>query len=82
MFQNKVSERPFNKNLKKLGNYVSKKVFYYSFYGELIPSSLLNQISPFPPPPSQIGPPYILFKKNSKFFEINKPPRCLIEDLR
>ena len=81
MFQNKVSERPFNKNLKKLGNYVSKKVFYYSFYGELIPSSLLNQISP-PPRPSQISPPYLLFKKNSIFFEINKPPRCLIEDLR
>ena len=70
MFQNKVSERPFNKNLKKLGNYVSKKVFYYSFYGELIPSSLLNQISPS-----------LFKKKKSKLFEINKPPGGVIEDL-
>ena len=79
MFQSKVSERPFNKNLKKLGNYASKKVFYYSCYGELIPSSLLNQITPSP---LSNKPPISIFLKKSKLFEINKPPGCLIEDLQ
>ena len=52
MFQNKVSERPFNKNLNKLGNYVAKKGFYYSFYGaDTIVFAKSNK-----PPPPQISP--------------------------
>ena len=60
-------------------NFFVPKFFHLSFYeffinGELMPLSLLNKISP----PPQITPP----PPPSNVFEVNKPPRGLIEDLQ